>query len=493
MLLLTLGACGDWLDINENPNYPSELSAPQSVMPTAQLAIVNACMGWETGFDGGFYSQYWTQDFTSSQFKSVDQYEEQSYSYAYDNLVSSALIDLKSITSSTEEGDAWYMIAEVLSIYAWQIVTDTWGDIPYSEALQGDEYLFAPKFDTQESIYTDLLSRIDKIVAADYTDAIIDGTKYDFIFDGDLTQWTKFANSLKVKLMIRLSETANYDNAAILTFIEGHDLLSETALLGGALWEDRDEKRHPMVEFQTAGYFGNVIASRTFISYLTENNDPRTDSYYIAPSGGHQGAFQGDFASKADSDGDGTSDDKEEYSTVEFSETANIPLISMWEQDFYVAEVYARAGDFTNAKTYYDAAVNASLAYWGVDTTITATGEYAEFVATETEAAIEQIAMQKWVSYCKLQHNEAFLERNRLKYPGVDKVNVDLNRSTVNENFPVGSFTLSIAGRALLNDNLPASAIYPTSITARNENANSQKVNMGENVWWNQKAENVKN
>ena len=135
--------CDEWLDVNKDPNNLSELTSPEAVMPVAQLAVGNALMGWEMGFSGAFWSQYWTQDHTSSQFKFLDEYDVTSFSYAYENLVPYALNDLKAIITNSEVGSGNYLVAEALSIYAWQIITDTWGDMPYFEALQGDEGLFS--------------------------------------------------------------------------------------------------------------------------------------------------------------------------------------------------------------------------------------------------------------------------------------------------------------------------------------------------------------
>ncbi|MDR3267256.1 MAG: SusD/RagB family nutrient-binding outer membrane lipoprotein, partial [Tannerella sp.] len=94
----------------------------------------------------------------------------------------------------------------------------------------------------------------------------------------------------------------------------------------------------------------------------------------------------------------------------------------------------------------------------------------------------------KWVANCNYQHIESFLERNRTKYPAVNEINVAANRREAWNNFPVGDLTISVNGRALLNGTLPASPMYPEAVLSRNNNAPGQKANIGEKVWWNQKA-----
>jgi hypothetical protein len=193
------------------------------------------------------------------------------------------------------------------------------------------------------------------------------------------------------------------------------------------------------------------------------------------------GAFQGDFASTDDADADGTKDAAEDWSRITFESNLDIPLLSTWEVEFYIAEVYARASDFVNAKAHYDAAVDASCAFWGVENDITTSGGYGEFVASTVDAAIEQIAMQKWVSYCKLQHTEAFLERNRVRYPAVNTIDIGQDRQEAWLNFPVGNFTISVAGRAKLSGKLPVSTypIYPNAVVTRNTTNPQQKTSLG--------------
>jgi hypothetical protein len=487
--LLPLLGCNDWLDVNTDPNNLSELDNPEAVLPVAQVGLANALMGWHMGFTGAFWSQYWTQDHTSSQFKYLDEYDETSLDYAYDNLVPSALNDLKAIKDNSEEGSGNYLVAEALSIFGWQIVTDTWGDIPYFNALLGNEGNFSPAFDAQEDIYEDLMARVDALLEMDFSEALID-SDYDFIYQGDVDAWLAFVKSLKLKLMIRLSETPNFNLQDAVALASSGGFISETAMIPGSVWEDRDTKRHPMVEFHRAGYFDNVIASMTMIRFLTTNNDPRIDLLYIAPGEEHQGALQGDFGvQNIDTDGDGTDDDEEDYSIVQFDVDADIPLMSTWEVNFYLAEVYARAND-PRAKVFYDAAVEENLTYWGIGETITGEGQYAEWPDGTVEENIRAIALQKWVAYNKLQHMEAFFERNRTKYPAVNELQVRTaaHRQELFNNFPVGDFIISVAGVGKLSGDVPSSPIYPNAVITRNTTKPQQKTSLAEDVWWDQKA-----
>ncbi len=489
IILLFTSGCSDYLDINHDPDALAEIPDAKVLLPATEMGIANNLMGWDLGFGGGFWVEYWTQSYTASQFKPLCEYLPDGFNTAYTSLTSQPLQDLENIKENTkdDENKGYYFVAEALSIYTWQIITDVWGDMPYSEALKGAEGLLHPKQDKGEDIYADLLKRVDELLLIDLSASSIDG-KYDYIYAGDLTSWYKFANTLKLKLMLRLSETPEYDNSKVLSFIENADLLTVSAKIPGKVWSDDQEgKRHPMREFQEGGanYLStNVIACKTFIDYLRVNADPRLEKLF---TGGTKGAFFGDFDSKDDSDGNGTTDDKEKYATVVFAGNMDLMLMSIWEVNFYIAEVYSRAGS-SKAQEFYETGVKASLGQHEIlDFSILETG-YAKWAGGNTEAQIKQISMQKWVANCNYQHIESFLERNRTKYPAVNDMDIAAARTYAWNNFPVGDLTISVKGRALLNGNLPASPLYPDNYIFRNNNAPAQKANIGVKVWWNQKT-----
>lgn len=488
-MLLASSSCNDWLDVNHDPNALEEIPDAKVLLPAAQVGIGNNLMGWDFGFGGAFWVEYWTQSYTASQFKSLTEYLPQEFNTAYQSLMREPMNDLKRIKtmSAEDENKGYYFVAEALSIFTWQIITDVWGDMPYFEALKVGEGILHPKQDTGAAIYEDLMLRINALLETDLSGSSI-SPESDFIFEGDLDQWYRFANSLKLKLMIRLSETPGYNNSSVLSFIQNADLLTTSAKISGSVWNDAMEgKRHPMREFQAGGanYFStNVIAAKNFIDYLSVNDDPRLSKLF----NGTKGAFYGDFDSKEDSDGNGTNDANEAYATVIFSGNMDLMIMSDWEVNFYIAEVYARAAQNAQAKEFYDAGVIASLSQHGIsDTSIIEDGGYAAWTNGTVEQNIKQIAMQKWVANANYQHIESFLERNRTKYPSVNDIDIEANRQFAFNNFPVGDLTISVKGRALLNGNLPASPLYPTSYLFRNNNAPSQKANVGEKVWWNMK------
>ncbi len=496
MLLFTFG-CQDWLDVNHDPNVLEEIPDGKILLPAAEVGLGHNLMGWDMGFAGAFWSEYWTQAYGASQFKFLCEYNETPFRTAYRSLTAGVQTDLnriKKIASRTND-NGYYFIAEILSIFTWQIMTDTWGDIPYSEALKGEEGNSTPKFDKSEDIYADLNKRIDDALKMDLSKANVDA-EYDFIYAGDMAKWKRFANSLKLKLMLRLSETSGYDNKKVLAFVKSNDFLTVSAKISGNVWSDGQEgKRHPMREYQEggAGYLTtNVIACKNFVDYLQVNKDPRIATLFTLSdkeAGTYRGAFFGDFDSKEASDGSKIDKDVT-YSKVLFTGNMDLMIMSDWEVNFFIAEVYARAGEYDKAKTYYDSAVKASLSQHGITDQAIILDGYAAWKAKDKESAIKQIGMQKWVANANYQHIESFLERNRIKYPAVYMLDIVLNRKKAfNDPLIIGNMTISVNGRAKLNASLPASPIYPDDLINRNPNSPSQKADLGQKIWWNKKAE----
>ncbi|MDO6738947.1 SusD/RagB family nutrient-binding outer membrane lipoprotein [Wenyingzhuangia sp. 2_MG-2023] len=497
-LLIFASSCDNYLDVNNDPNVLGDTDEPKILLPTTEVGLANTLMGWDLGFAGGYWSEYWTQSYTASQFKVLCEYEDgsvTSFENAYEELTSGVLIDAKRISElASENGEIGYAyISEAISIFTWQVMTDLWGNIPYTEALSGNDGVKSPNFDNAEDIYADLEARIDALLATDISTLPAIDVDFDFIFNGDLEKWEQFANSLKLKLMMRQSETSNFDINEVITFIESATFLTESAKIEGSeYWNDSQEGgRHPMREFEAggAGFLStNVIGCKTFIDYLNKNDDPRIDVLFTATGDDHEGAFFGDFDSKDDSDADGTDDEDEDYSEALFAGDTDIVIISSWEVNFFIAEAYARNGDPNTAKTYYDLGVTASLAQNDiVDTSIVTTG-YATWVTGTQEENIKQIAMQKWVANANYQHIESFIDRNRTKYPAVSEIDIKADRQAADQNFPLGDLTISVNGREKTNGYLPVSPIYPTDVLNRNINSPGQKTNLLEKIWWDQKT-----
>jgi hypothetical protein len=146
-----------------------------------------------------------------AQYQSETQYtDEQRYSEApgFWNRYYNSLINLKEVASTTDDirGDVSNLkaTAELMSVLIWKRTTDSYGDIPYSEALQGNA-IPNPAYSTQESIYWDLIARAKSARDMFSESAFILDSNTDMIYDGDINAWRKFANSLIMGLSLQLT------------------------------------------------------------------------------------------------------------------------------------------------------------------------------------------------------------------------------------------------------------------------------------------------
>ncbi|RYZ16510.1 MAG: SusD/RagB family nutrient-binding outer membrane lipoprotein, partial [Sphingobacteriales bacterium] len=166
-----------------------------------------------------------------------------------------------------------------------QRITDVYGDVPYSEALQAKTGLVQPKYDTQQEIYISMLSEVEKATAA------LDATKplatADLFYKGNIAQWKKLGNSLMLKLAMRLVKV---DAATAKTW-------AEKAAAGGTFTAITD---NVLVKGDNATGFGNgttgalrtasdylyVKWSKTYIDYLKATTDPRVSAIAEIPQAG---------------------------------------------------------------------------------------------------------------------------------------------------------------------------------------------------------------
>ncbi len=209
-----LASCKKFLDINTNPNSPTE-STPELVLPQALTATGNAMVtynaygGWQVGYManaggfGGFGSaltyNYGQNDYTGL-WNLYDNLED--YQYIIDN-------------SGTDNLAYYNAIARIMKAYGFQLLVDQYNNIPYSQALKGLANI-SPGYDNAEDIYRNLYSELTKAIET------IDNAQFpanpgvtsfgssDPIFKGDMVQWKKLANTLKLKLLIRASGKSTF-------------------------------------------------------------------------------------------------------------------------------------------------------------------------------------------------------------------------------------------------------------------------------------------
>lgn len=318
-------------------------------------------------------------------------------------------------------------IAEILMVMNIALTTDTYGDVPFTEALQGEKNMF-PHFDPQQTIYSLMLGMLDDAItklAASASDNITTPGADDIIFGGDVELWTKTAYTLKARYLNRLSNKPEYNPAAILDALSKGISSSDEDCMGV----------HDAVNGQNQWYaFLNARAYLRACATLVDSMKKRpTDLrlYYYFDSTYTGGEVVGSPVATPDPDasyyglylaGDITN-------AIGGDPTVPTPMVTYMEAKFIEAEVKARMGD-AGAATALNEAIMASClkvtqgAYGGSD------------IATYTPANtnLGRVMYEKWIAM--FGQNEAYADYRRTKLPALVP-NPNAALPTIPERFPM--------------------------------------------------------
>lgn len=247
---------------------------------------------------------------------------------------------------------------EVLSVYAWQLLTDSFGNIPYTEALDIEQFPLPAYDDPATVIYPDLINRLDAVIADFDTADGFDNTA-DRIYGGNMAAWKKFANSLKLRVGIRLSDVNPTLSRSTV----------ETAALSGVFTSNAD---NALLNYQSATPNTNplwldlvqsgrsdFVATNTMVDIMNTKNDPRRPLYFKENLGA--GTFVG-----------GPYGDFNDFSTnthlgaLLHEATFAGVLMDYAEVSFYLAEAAEQTFNVGgSASFFYTNGITASIEYWG--------------------------------------------------------------------------------------------------------------------------------
>jgi len=479
---LLLGSCKKFLDINKNPNVANDPGV-EVVLPSAEVEIAHV-LGNNFQVNGCFWSQYWTQSPLANQYKQYDQYQPSTdnYNRAWGTLYDGALTDLKYVYGKAKSvNNKNYMaISKLLSAYTFQLITDAWGDVPYTQALKGlavDGGIVSPKYDAQAAIYDSLVAQINEGISLIDVNSSAHPGADDLIYGGDMSLWTKFANTLKLKVATRLSQVNPTKAAAIISSMQ----VDSASFAGFISMEGEDAKiifttaggnQNPLYsEIVGVGKTQNLFASKTCVDSMNANSDPRVFVFYKPLSNGTVvGNAQGDYNNSTSATGKsivsatvgGDANDAN-------SGAAPVRLLSSYESLLLQAEANARGwlSDANDESLFYQA-IDASFAAYGI-TTATDISYYKDSTfwgvyptaGTMTDK-IRHIVTQKWFAMCGNQGFEAWTEQRRTGYP---------------------DFFVPSVNSLLGANKWPARFVYPTTEINLNSSFPGLK-SVDQRVWW---------
>lgn len=399
---LILGSCNDITELNEDPNRPTDVPV-EYLLTAAERQLGNRYYG---GFDniafGMTIAQYWAQNEYSDEVRY--QYRANTNNTFWTDFYTAIndLEEIKRINSEVDKGaqgvnqDA---VATILQVWAYQNLVDIYGDIPYTDALNGVESP-SPEYSSQSDVYADLIDRLTTAVSSIDTDeAGFPGG--DVIYGGDLEKWVKFGNSLLLRLGIRISES----NAG----------LAESTISAAASGAFESNDDNAAVQYITSQpnvnplYVSYVVNNRqdycgseNFVELLNGLNDPRVAEYFVpaANSGDYVGLTYGlESAQAAGISRDAVSQLNPQLYEADFEGM----LMDYAEVSFILAEAASNGWVAGGPAAHYAEAIDASMEYWGISD---ASGYIAANPYSEDNLAIQKyiaLYIQGWQSWAEIR------------------------------------------------------------------------------------------
>ena len=468
-LMFTTSCTKDFEDINTNPN------APSSVQPSLLLRQVIYDFGENMSYEGFVAGDLLAQHRTALDFNLFDRHALKSpqlggnpWPIFYTNLRDNEIILNQARTTETfavYEGPAL-----ILKAYMAAGLTDLFGDVPYFEAFNGVEGTVTPAYDTQEDIYLNengILDNLDKGIAAieAYSDVIpLEG---DILFDGNLDAWIKFANALKIKHLVRISDKIDISSDLQSLFDEGNFITSnsENAIFN---FTNTDPNSFRLAQLRI-GDFNNFVLSETMEDILIGLNDTRLSSLFRPFSNSTSNEFNGLLNGI---DASSTSIALANYSLAstafrEDTSTLDANFITAWEVQFALAEAAAKGFINADAQTLYNSGITLAFEYWNTALPadyLTGPAAYDAIGANP----MEQILTQKWIANV-INGYEGWIEYRRTGFPELQTISASLNNDLIPIRMPYP------AEEAALNfEN------YSVAATATDNNS----INVP--VWWNE-------
>lgn len=275
-------------------------------------------------------------------------------------------------------------ITDILAAMNWGMLTDLWGDIPFSEALQGQSN-YTAKYDSQEQVINGIITMLDgaiaKLAQAEDANELLPAGD-DIAFSGDVAKWTKVAYSLKARYLNRLSNKSSYSAAAVITALDNGIASSTEDFM--TIHGSKVTEANQWYDFQN-NRAGDIRAAEPFVdSIKLRPTDLRLYSYFDSTD-------LGDVIGTPIEDPTPDASIWGQY--LAGSGATPVRLISFVEMQFIRAEVLARQNDPTAATVLNDAIkescdIVTQGAYDGVD--------IATYTAANTN--LGRVMYEKWIA-----------------------------------------------------------------------------------------------
>ena len=468
-------SCDSYLDINQDPNAITEV-ANDYLFPTPEMNLA-ATMGVAFNVYGGYCAEVYGQGLGGSNYRDYSRFFVNSVNTqaSWTQLYSRVLKNLQVVIdqSATAPGDK--LAATVLRAYALQTLVDAYGECPYTEAVGS---ISQPVYDEGKDIYAGIIAELDAAMEG------LTGTEAvckNFLFSsgaaaatGTTAPWIKFANSLKLRLLMRERMAADVTSQLAALVAKDNFITSDVAY--DKCWSNATGSFSPLFqEYQTIT--SDMVPGIAFTATVTNLGDPRYTFNYVDGDNGFLGAMSGSNLSTFNVTGD------KYMAKINYRYNMPVFLMTVAEVQFFLAEYYAVvANNQAKAQQAYEEAIAASFATCGVDGAAAYAGRN-----PLGSNALKAIGEQKWLALAHtLQGFEAWCELRRLNYPAFNDLDptevIAMIQNHNTTSYPSGTiFTPYDA--YLAPKTLCARFPYPEISTGYNKNAPTAKA-ATEAVFW---------
>lgn len=352
-----------------------------------------------------YFTQYWaaTQYTTESKYRVTtrqipDNHWDALYRKVLGNLETAKTAVLKEAKPLATSDADWTIqqrnklaIIEIQQVYTYQILVDTFGDVPYTDALQADTVVL-PTYEDDAAIYPKLIIRLNAALS-DLDTSGISFESGDYIYEGDVESWRLFGNSLKLKIGINLADINPGLAQSTVESAYTDGLISSNAENAVFRYVSAAPNYNPIFANLIASGRNDFVPATPIVDAMNTLNDPRRSKYFTLFGGAYVGGNYGytnPYASLSH-----VSDN---------IKLANAPglLFESTEVNFYLAEAAARnysVGD--TPENYYNKAIRDSFEFWGLATSDADNYLLNPSVAYATAAGTykDKIGNQAWIAY----------------------------------------------------------------------------------------------
>ena len=485
--LMMLSSCD--LDINENPNSPSNSDVTADlVFPAIENSIATA-VGDQMFNSAGFFAQYWDQMPTANQYNDLAELhlDEGSdlFRRCYQNLFAQALEDVEDVLSKTDNTSDVFA-AKVLRAQAFQLLVDNMDQCPYTEALQGSANAM-PKWDEGKTVYLGVLSELDEAEANLKGEPM---TVTDPLLEKNINQWKGYANALRLRMYMRLIDggASEFASKAQALVNAGNFFSGDVAW---NVYSDAQGQRNPWGAIFYEGTLAgtkNLCAAYPLVTYYQATSDPRI-AYGLEIStkyNDYVGQLPGSKTLTGDWLGIGSGYNDTYVSNINRVPAKAMPiyLFTQSELQFLIAEVQARFnGNDAAAQAAYEAGVKAdfnSRGIAGADEFLAANKTNWSAQASDADK-LKLLYMQKWVAFFYRNHMEAWSEARRTDVPALSSASAKdiFDDSTI---YTAGDF-VNPGVNFITGGGLAKRVPYPSNARRYNKNTPAVKL-LSDRVFW---------